>query len=203
EPGAAPAADAPPEQPREAVDWHLASRRARQLARPGPAVSAAEAADLVAELRESAHAAPAHVGAVTGLLEPAMRAGAGPVYVLDRPRWVDANLSMFRHLIGDVLPAPTGPWGPQATAVELAAVLGLLSSRVLGQYDPYTTTSAGTGRLVLVAPTILTIQTELGLRRRDFGLWVCLHEQTHALQFAAAPWLADHLRTTMRELLST
>lgn len=203
EPGAGPAADAPAEPQREAVDWDLASRRARQLTRPGPAVSPAEARDFVAELRESAHAAPAHVGGVTGLLEPALRAGGGPVYVLDRPRWVDANLTMFRSLIGDVLPTPTGPWGAQATGVELAAVLALLSSRVLGQYDPYTTTSAGTGRLVLVAPTILTIQTELGLRRRDFGLWVCLHEQTHALQFAAAPWLADHLRTTMRELMST
>ena len=203
ESGAAPAADAPSEPARPAVDWELASRRARQLTRPGPAVPPAEARDFVAELRESAQAAPAHVGAVTGLLEPALRAGSGPVYVLDRPRWVDANLTMFRSLIGDVLPAPTTPWGPQATGVELAAVLAVLSSRVLGQYDPYTTTSAGTGRLVLVAPTILNIQTELGLRRRDFGLWVCLHEQTHALQFAAAPWLADHLRTTMRELLGT
>ena len=27
----------------------------------------------------------------------------------------------------------------------------------------------------------------------DFRLWVCLHEQTHAVQFAAAPWLAGHL----------
>ncbi|HIZ35908.1 MAG TPA: zinc-dependent metalloprotease [Candidatus Ruania gallistercoris] len=199
EPGAAPTDDAP----RPAVDWDLATRRARQLARPGPTVHPAEARDLVAELRGSARAAPAHVGAVTGLLEPALQAGAGPVYVLDRPRWVEANLTMFRSLIGDVLPTPTSAWGARATAMELAAVLGLLSTRVLGQYDPYSITSAGTGRLVLVAPTILSIQTELGLRRRDFGLWVCLHEQTHALQFAAAPWLADHLRTTMRELLGT
>lgn len=199
EPPAAPATDARTE--REAVDWGLAARRARQLVRPGPAVPAGEASEFIAELRASAHAAPAHVGAVTGLLEPALRAGAGPVYVLDRPRWAEANLGMLRSLIGDVLPAPTLPWGAQATGAEVGVVLALLSTRVLGQYDPYTATSAGTGRLVLVAPTILTIQRDLGLRRRDFGLWVCLHEQTHALQFAAADWLAEHMRTRMRELM--
>lgn len=195
----AAAATARPE--RAAVDWDLAARRARQLTRPGPAVPVAEAGEYVAELRASAHAAPAHVGTVTGLLDAAQQASAGPVYVLDRPRWAEANLTMLRGLIGDVLPAPTLPWGAQATGVELGAVLALLSTRVLGQYDPYTTTSAGTGRLVLVAPTILTIQRELGLRRHDFGLWVCLHEQTHALQFAAADWLAEHMRTRMRELM--
>src|SRR5690625_3968028 len=165
-----PARTAPPSsRDAEAVDWAAAARRARRLARPGPDLPAGELAEFVAELRQSAKDAPAHVGAVTGLLEPALQAGAGPVYVLDRPRWAEANLTMLRALIGDVLPPPTLPWGAQATGVELGAVLALLSTRVLGQYDPYTHTSAGTGRLLLVAPTILTIQRELGLRRQDFG----------------------------------
>src|SRR5690625_2128032 len=195
----AAAATAPPE--RAAVDWDLAARRARQLTRPGPAVPVPEAGEYVAELRAGSHAAPAHVGAVTGLLEPAMRAGAGPVYVLDRPRWAEANVTMLRALIGDVLPPPTLPWGAQATGAAPGAGLALPSTPVRGQYDPYTTPAAGTGRLVLVAPTILTSQREPGMRRQDFGLWVCLHEQTHALQFAAADWLAEHMRTRMRELM--
>lgn len=186
-----------------AVDWAAAARRAGRLARPGPDLPAEDLTEFVTELRQSAKAAPAHVGAVTGLLEPALEAGAGPVYVLDRPRWAQANLTMVRSLVGDVLPSPSTTWGARATGTEIGTVLALLSSRVLGQYDPYTTTSDGTGRLVLVAPTILAIQHQMRVRRADFGLWVCLHEQTHALQFAAAPWLADHMRTTMRDLMGS
>ena len=36
----------------------------------------------------------------------------------------------------------------------------------------------------------------------DFRLWVALHEQTHALQFAVAPWLAGHLRARMETILA-
>ena len=97
EPGAAPAADAPAEPPREAVDWDLASRRAHQLTRPGPAVSPAQARDFVAELRESALAAPAHVGAVTGLLEPAARAGAVDMVSVPAPL-ADAVPEGFRAM---------------------------------------------------------------------------------------------------------
>jgi uncharacterized protein (DUF2342 family) len=33
----------------------------------------------------------------------------------------------------------------------------------------------------------------MGVDHADFRLWVCLHEQTHRLQFARAPWLRGHL----------
>src|SRR5699024_9948058 len=141
-----PARTAPPSSRNaEAVDWTAAARRARQLARPGPDLPEGELTEFVAELRQSAQAAPAHVGAVTALLEPAQQAGGGPIYVLDRPRWAETNLTMRRSLVGDLLPRPSSRWGARATGTQIGTVLAMLSSRVLGQYDPYTTTSDGTG----------------------------------------------------------
>ncbi len=59
---------------------------------------------------------------------------------------------------------------------------------------------SGRGRLLLVAPNVLSVERTLGVDPADFRLWVALHEQTHALQFAAAPWLADHLRSRIDTL---
>ena len=74
-----------------------------------------------------------------------------------------------------------------AGAVQVGGVLALLSSKVLGQFDPFTPRTAGRGRLLLVAPNVLHHERELEVDPSDFRLWVALHEQTHALQFAAAP----------------
>ena len=188
---------------RPAVDWDLARRRAASLVRPGPKVDRRQAAELVDSIRAAAHRSPELVGEVTGLTEAAERAGRGPVYVIDRPRWAEGNLQMFRHLLGDTLPEPKVPGGARVAGEELGAVLSLLASRVLGQFDPFTPNPGGAGRLVVVAPNVLHVQRELALDAGDFHLWVCLHEQTHALQFAAAPWLAEHLQTSMTELMTT
>ena len=51
------------------------------------------------------------------------------------------------------------------------------------------------GRLLLVAPNIVQVERELEVDEHDFRLWVCLHEETHRVQFTAVPWLRDHLRS--------
>ena len=52
-------------------------------------------------------------------------------------------------------------------------LLGFLSSKVLGQFDPF---HDPTGRLLLVAPNIVHVERELSVDQMDFRLWVCLHE---------------------------
>ena len=81
-------------------------------------------------------------------------------------------------------------------------MLALLSSKVLGQFDPFTPQDGYHGRLLLVAPNVLHHERKLKVDSSDFRLWVALHEQTHAMQFAAAPWLAEHLRSRASELLA-
>ena len=62
-------------------------------------------------------------------------------------------------------------------------------------------TLAPAGRLLLVAPNVAHIERELDVDPHDFRLWVCLHEETHRVQFTAVPWLRDHLRGQIRSFL--
>ena len=84
-------------------------------------------------------------------------------------------------------------------SVELGGALALVGSRVLGQFDPF---AGEAGVLYLVAPSVWEVEHALDVPPRDFRLWVALHERTHHVQFAAAPWLADHLRSRIDGLLN-
>jgi coenzyme F420 biosynthesis associated uncharacterized protein len=178
------------------VDWGVAAATARRLTRPGPEVSAAEAADVVGELREDAAIARRHVAGVTRLDAPA--AGAR-VLVVDRPGWIDANLAMLRGMLEPVVERLTERRQPSAlvasvgskvTGAEAGGLLAMLSGKVLGQYD---IAPGGEPRLLLVAPNLVAVERELGVVPADFRLWVCLHEETHRVQFTAVPWLRDYV----------
>ncbi|WP_176780679.1 zinc-dependent metalloprotease [Bowdeniella nasicola] len=151
--------------------------------------SKAQARAVVDVLRRSAAQAPAEVGRITGLHRAAEKAANVPVYVVDRPRFQAANRELFDVMIGESMPQVS------MGRLDLGAALAFLSTKVLGQYDPFHK------RLLLVAPNVLKVEKELNLDAMDFRLWVCLHETTHAVQFAAAPWLAEHLHKLTGTLL--
>jgi coenzyme F420 biosynthesis associated uncharacterized protein len=60
---------------------------------------------------------------------------------------------------------------------------------------------ASVGRLTLVAPNIVMIERELGVDPHDFRRWVCLHEETHRVQFTSVPWLRGYVQGMMTEFL--
>lgn len=206
------------------VDWDAAGRWAGRLVPPGPTGTREELLHVVDDLRDAAVRARALALRASRLGPVIERAGtqdvSAQVLVVDRPGWARAAARSFAGLLGEDDAPREGsarrvPSGPTA---QTASLLGLLAGRVLGQYDPFappgdvlphpgrraTATSpapadAG-GRLLLVAPNVLHVERALSADPADFRLWVCVHEQTHALQFAAAPWLADHLRAEVAAL---
>jgi coenzyme F420 biosynthesis associated uncharacterized protein len=180
------------------VDWDLAASTARRVARPGPDVSAGEAADVVAQLRAAASQARPHVARITGLSAPD---DDPQVLVVDRPGWVQANLGSLRSVLEPVVdamasrratqpPAVVTAVGSKLTGLETGGLLAFLSTKVLGQYD---INAGGTPRLLLVAPNVVHTEREMAVDATDFRLWVCLHEETHRVQFTAVPWLRQHM----------
>ena len=190
----------------EIVDWDFAVRIGAGLAGEGPMVSRTEGAAVVAELRADAARATGLVKEFTGLDAPADTA---PVLVVDRAGWVQANADAFAHVIAPVIEKLTEKRsmsgiartvGAKVTGVEVGGLLGFLSSKVLGQFDPFHDPH---GRLLLVAPNIVHVERELNVDPTDFRLWVCLHEETHRVQFTASPWLRDHLFGEIKTLADT
>ena len=45
------------------------------------------------------------------------------------------------------------------------------------------------------------VERELGVDPHDFRRWVCLHEETHRVQFTSVPWLRDYVQGMMTEFL--
>jgi coenzyme F420 biosynthesis associated uncharacterized protein len=184
------------------VDWELAARTAGRLTPPGPVVTLDEAVELVERLRTDAAVAEGHVRGITGL-------GAGlpllPADVVDRPAWASAAVAGMRALTADARLPATPRLARAVTArtagLQIGGVLAYLGGRVLGQYDPFGGADGG-GRLLLVAPNVHAAQQALDVPSTDFGLWVCLHEATHRLQFTAVPWLREHFAAEVGRLLS-
>lgn len=197
------------------INWDLAASTAARLAPPGPALSPAEARDVVESLRRLADASVAHVHRITGL-DVAADLRDSQLLIVDRASWAKANTQGFEVMMDPVLThlvekraselTPTAAKvGGAITGAQLGLILAYLSSRVLGQYEPFSALAPGStvppaGRLLLVAPNIVHIERELVLEPEDFRLWVCLHEQTHRVQFAAAPWLRGHMTEQIGQL---
>ena len=123
-----------------------------------------------------------------------------PVLVVDRPGWIRANADGFATVLRPARrearreegrrPVAQAV-GSRVTGAEVGALLGFLGGKVLGQFDPFFDPAGR--RLLLVAPNIVHVERELDADPTDFRLWVCLHEETHRVQFTAVPWMRDHL----------
>ncbi|HZE38833.1 MAG TPA: zinc-dependent metalloprotease [Stackebrandtia sp.] len=173
------------------VDWDLAAATARTIGRAGPDIGLEHATAAVTRLRECAAEATDRVADFTSLSPSTPHA----TRVVDRAAWAAANIEglkkvldpMARKLSGEPSSA-TRLVGSRVAGAQAGAVLGFLSSKVLGQYEVF---GEANGQLLLVAPNIVEVERELRVDPADFGMWVCLHEATHAAQFGV-PWLRGH-----------
>lgn len=183
------------------VDWALAAATGARLAPSGPDDDRAGVESAVRQLRRASERAVQPVADVTGL-EAAFDAHRS--VVVGRKAWVRSNVEQLRTATEPVAEVLGGDGnrvvravGSRTTALQMGAVLAWLSSKVLGQYEAF----GGEGRLLLVAPNIVHAERQLDVPPTDFRLWVCLHEETHRVQFGAVNWLSGYFTDEVHSYL--
>ncbi|GIU97909.1 MAG: hypothetical protein KatS3mg013_1712 [Actinomycetota bacterium] len=181
------------------ADWELALRVGRRVGGPGPRVPPAERVRINEELNELVHLAEDLVAGFTGLQPGRTPARA---WVMGRGDWVRRNLLGLQRML-EPLAARIVRRRPERSALaraalggQVGALLGYLARRVLGQFDAFAPPD-DEGLLYFVGPNLIEVEQRFGVSPRDFRLWVAIHEVTHRVQFAAAPWL----RTRLEELI--
>ncbi|MBO0702041.1 MAG: zinc-dependent metalloprotease [Candidatus Dormibacteraeota bacterium] len=194
----------------ELLDWTEVDELAR--ARLGetrvPADDLARAGEELNRL--AAEVTPRLLEAVGGLPEGRQLAR---FEALDRVQWLERNVASMRSMVDPLLKANRMPRtrlteaGKAGIDRYLAFLLDLLARRVLGQFDPQLgatrAAAPGTESLYLVEQNVAAWQAEAKVDGGDLRRWLILHELTHAWQFAAHPWLRDHLNHALEALLDS
>jgi coenzyme F420 biosynthesis associated uncharacterized protein len=139
--------------------------------------------------------------------------GVPALELIDRPRWIAANLSTMKPLLEPLSERMGNGLGPLAgmarsasgalIGVQVGALTGMLSQRVLGQYEIALLDPDPSPRLLLVSPNLLQAAGTLKVDREELVRWVSIHEITHAVQFGGASWLREHLSAMIRELMES
>jgi len=185
------------------IDWRTA-QRIGELIGGSPSRGGVHAATV----EPLAHDFARRVSAYSGLELPAE---LPPLEAVDRSEWIAANLKSMRPLLAPLtdrladdkgfLAGPLRSASGLLLGAQVGALTGMLSQRVLGQYDLALLDASVKPRLLLLAPNLAQAARNLAVDRDELVLWVTIHEITHAVQFSGAPWLREHLGGMLKELL--
>lgn len=195
-------------RPPDPVDWATARRVAGLVARTDPLAESYLGSSLHSDFATVTAEAQELVADFTGLRPP----GDARAQVLDRSDWVEANVASMRRMLDPLIRRfaerlarnPFAPVSRQLAGTELGVLLGFLSQRVLGQYDPLVV-EAGQPHgdaVYYVGPNVLSLEKRFAFRPRDFRTWLALHELTHRAQFTAVPWMREHFHALVGETLA-
>ncbi|MCP4226133.1 MAG: hypothetical protein GY773_22585 [Actinomycetia bacterium] len=96
--------------------------------------------------------------------------------------------------------------GPKMAGAQLGALLGWMSSRVLGQYDLLIAEDdrpQDQDWVYYVGPNVVSLEKRYGFPPQEFRLWIAVHECTHRAQFTGVPWLRPYFLSLVNELLDS
>ncbi|ELZ24935.1 hypothetical protein C475_11880 [Halosimplex carlsbadense 2-9-1] len=174
------------------VDWSAVADAAKASTDPGSIALTAEEEAAYAEDVRDARDRVRSVGAVEFDLPEV-------VEIQNRHHWIDANVATFERVMRPLEEQVT--MFPGASRVvntgTMSVALAFLGNNVLGQYDPLLLAEGDDHALYFVHPNIEKVADALDTDFDRFRRWIAFHEVAHAAEFGAAPWLSEHLESTM------
>ncbi len=193
------------------VDWRLAERVATRIGGHEPFLDSYHYRRLSPELTELTAQAEEMVAAETGLKSTS---GVARAQVTTRAGWVAANVASFQRLLLPVTDKMAqrlshswlAPMTQRVGGAEVGAVLGWMSTRVLGQYDMLIIEDdrpEDQDMVYYVGPNVMALEHEHGFDPLQFRLWLALHETTHRAQFTGVEWLRPHFLGLVQEALDS
>ena len=217
------------------VDWELARRIAHSVADRKPLPPNYNHRSMERDFAAHTAVAEELVAAQTGLVS---LNGAARGKVTTRAGWIDANIKSFQRLLKPLADKLAGDGGggddsdkngsaaqsgsgtsntsklsarmmQKFAALEVGAMLGWMSTRVLGQYDLLVIENEeapleedGQDVVYYVAPNIAALEWRHGFPPDEFRLWIALHEVTHRAQFTGVAWLREHFLSLVDQSLN-
>ena len=209
----------------DTIDWGTA-QRVGELIAGSPGTESPIAEVLEETVQPLALQFARRVSEYSGLELPAQ---LPPLEAVDRPAWIAANLQTMRPVLESLAADGLGPGGRSSRRMrfswkhpgqdlgplydtlsaaggllmgaQVGAMAGMLSQRVLGQYDLALLDPTVEPRLLLVAPNLAQAARRMQVDSEQLLVWVTIHEITHAVQFSGAPWLREHLAGILRQLI--
>lgn len=194
----------------DTIDWSLAESVARRVGRGDPFAESYHSTSLPGDFERLTAEAQGFVETEVGFRS---LSGAARARVVDRNGWVRANIASYRRLLKPMLERleerMTGPAAfvsGKIAGAELGALLGWMSTRVLGQYDLLVLEEEDPhdqDLVYFVGPNILSLEKRHSFPPEQFRLWVALHEVTHRTQFTGIPWLREHFLELVSKMMET
>lgn len=194
-----------------AVDWDLAQRMAVRVAGRDPFAQSYHYDSLAPDFVELTAQAEELVAVETGL-----RSLDGPARarITDRAGWIAANVASFQRLLRPITDkldermtsSPAAPLAQRFAAAEVGAMLGWMSTRVLGQYDMLIIEEESPEDqdiVYYVGPNVLALEKKFAFPPGEFRLWLALHEVTHRAQFTGVPWLREHFLGLVQQVVTS
>ena len=189
------------------VDWDTAAQVAKRFSGEYPLAGTYHERRFELQAPGLVSRASEMVSAETGL----ELSGAPVVGVISRGEWVDTNIKSFGALLEPLEKKLADKDGvgtsiaAKIMGVELGAVLGFMSKRVLGQYELVLPTGDDDkGDTVLfVGANIMSMERQHEFRPSSFRFWVALHECAHRAQFTGVPWLRDYFLSLVERLVDS